>query len=166
MRFVIALLLSSCSVKKVPLPKILSSGNKQIVISASSLLNDSTSIMIDIVQAIDQPSFEKISKMSSKEYFQNKEMLLQNQNMKLWNIQIVPNHHGYFSLAGYSKKSAGVILFAGYHRELGTSKVVLKKNSDLTKIQLGDNSIVSAFSAANIPVNYNFKKVTPRTNSI
>ena len=117
--------------------------------------------MIDILQISDQQSFEKISMMSSKEYFDNKETILQNAAVKSWNIQIIPNYRGYFSLTSYAKKSSGVILFAGYHRNLGTTKVVLKKNSDLTKIDLGDNSITSALSGKNIMSKISFKKVIP-----
>jgi hypothetical protein len=79
--------------------------------------------------------------------------------VKVWNIHVPPSFQDKFYLVGYSKNCYGVILFAIYHGDLGNNRIFLKKKGDLTKIELGPQKIVSAYSANLSKNSGNFKAV-------
>lgn len=138
------LLLSSCSIQRLPKPRILAVIEKQFIITSSP--NLSSSIILEIVQITDPDLSKRISGMSFTEYFQNREVLLEDSSLKAWSIHVPPNFHGKFQLSGYLRKSEGVFVFAFYHKDFGRNKIPLKKNGDLTKIELGPQTISSAYS--------------------
>ena len=143
-RFFLVFLISSCSPPDLPKPKIFLNTQKQLIITSSP--NLSYSIIVEILQVSDQQLYDKLSAMSSIQYFQDRGLILENSSVKAWSIQIPPNFKDKFYLSGYSKKSYGVILFAIYHKDMGSNKIFLKKKADLTKIELGPQKIVSAYS--------------------
>lgn len=161
MRFLLVFLISSCIPPNLPKPKIFLNTQKQLIITSSP--NLPYSIMIEILQISDQQLYDKLSAMSSIQYFQDRSIILENSSVKAWAIQVPPNFQEKFYLPGYSKNCYGVILFAIYHRDMGNNKIFLKKKGDLTKIELGPQKIVSAYSG-NLSKNVGSFKAIKKSN--